>query len=45
MDTWNNPQLPLVMAAVAMVASAVLAGLTDVADMRHRRRQEYTRIE
>ena len=45
MDTWDNPQLPLVMAAVAMVASAVLAGLTDVADMRHRRRHGYSRIE
>jgi len=43
-DTWSNPQLPLVMAAVAMVASTILAGLTDVADMRHRRRQEYSRI-
>ena len=45
MDTWDNPQLPLVMAAVAMVASAVLASLTDVVDMRHRRRQGYSRIE
>ena len=45
MDTWSNPQLPLVVAAVAMVASTILAGLTDVADMRHRRRQEYARIE
>ena len=45
MDTWGNPQLPLVMAAVAMVASTILAGLTDVTDMRHRRRQEYGRIE